>query len=108
MKPAGQSTTSTSLRCIQINDKEEPPVKPKSFVPRFIPELAERLFSDETEPIEQETTTEEVDPNALRLITFKCPERRLDAIHELVRIKRYPSRSELIRTAIKNLLDREL
>lgn len=41
-------------------------------------------------------------------ITFKCSEGVLEKMHELVRLKIYPSRSELIRRAIKNLLDDKL
>lgn len=44
----------------------------------------------------------------LKQISFKCQERFLEQLHELVRQKIYPSRSEAIRTAIRDLLDREL
>lgn len=44
----------------------------------------------------------------MKLISFKCTERVLEAIHELVRNKTFPSRSEAIRTAIRGLLRREL
>lgn len=43
----------------------------------------------------------------MRLISVKVPEAMIAAMHELVRQKKYPSRSELIRQAIKDLLERE-
>lgn len=45
---------------------------------------------------------------ALRIVTVKIPESYIEAIDELVRIGRYTSRSEVIRTAIRELLKREL
>ncbi|MCD6324395.1 MAG: type II toxin-antitoxin system ParD family antitoxin [Desulfurococcales archaeon] len=45
---------------------------------------------------------------ALRLVTVKVPELYLEGIDELVRGGRYSSRSEVIRTAIRDLLRREL
>uniref|UniRef100_A0A7J3Z892 Ribbon-helix-helix protein, CopG family n=1 Tax=Ignisphaera aggregans TaxID=334771 RepID=A0A7J3Z892_9CREN len=44
----------------------------------------------------------------MRIVTVKMPETYLEAIDELVRIGRYSSRSEVIRTAIRELLKREL
>ncbi|MFQ6126128.1 MAG: ribbon-helix-helix domain-containing protein [Candidatus Heimdallarchaeota archaeon] len=43
-----------------------------------------------------------------RLISFKCPEAYLEGLIELVRAGIYPSRSEAIRIAIRDLLRREL
>ena len=43
-----------------------------------------------------------------KLISFKCPEAFLEGLNELVRAKIYPSRSEVIRVAIRDLLRREL
>ena len=43
-----------------------------------------------------------------KLISFKCPEAFLEGLNELVRAKIYPSRSEAIRVAIRDLLRREL
>lgn len=43
-----------------------------------------------------------------RLISFKCPEAYLEGLIELVRADIYPSRSEAIRIAIRDLLRREL
>ncbi len=45
---------------------------------------------------------------ALRLVTVKVPELYLEGIDELVKDGRYSSRSEVIRTAIRDLLRREL
>jgi antitoxin ParD1/3/4 len=42
------------------------------------------------------------------LVTVKVPELYLEGIDELVRDGRYSSRSEVIRTAIRDLLRREL
>ncbi|MCC6045382.1 MAG: ribbon-helix-helix domain-containing protein [Ignisphaera sp.] len=44
----------------------------------------------------------------MRIVTVKMPETYLEAIDELVRMGRYSSRSEVIRTAIRELLRREL
>ena len=44
----------------------------------------------------------------LRLVTVKIPELYLESIDELVKDGRYSSRSEAIRTAIRDLLRREL
>jgi len=44
----------------------------------------------------------------VRLVTVKIPELYLEGIDELVRHGRYSSRSEVIRTAIRDLLRREL
>jgi len=46
--------------------------------------------------------------SVLRLVTVKVPELYLESIDELVRDGRYSSRSEVIRTAIRDLLRREL
>jgi putative addiction module CopG family antidote len=44
----------------------------------------------------------------MRIVTVKLPEAYIEAIDELVRMGRYSSRSEVIRTAIRELLKREL
>jgi len=44
----------------------------------------------------------------MRLVTVKIPEIYLEGIDELVKLGRYSSRSEVIRTAIRDLLRREL
>jgi len=44
----------------------------------------------------------------MRLVTVKIPEIYLEGIDELVKLGRYSSRSEVIRTAIRDLLKREL
>lgn len=44
----------------------------------------------------------------MRIVTVKMPESYIEAIDELVRIGRYSSRSEVIRTAVRELLKREL
>ena len=44
----------------------------------------------------------------MRLVTVKMPEVYLEGIDELVKLGRYSSRSEVIRTAIRDLLKREL
>ncbi len=44
----------------------------------------------------------------MRLVTVKVPEIYLEGIDELVKLGRYSSRSEVIRTAIRDLLRREL
>jgi len=44
----------------------------------------------------------------VRLVTVKVPEIYLEGIDELVKLGRYSSRSEVIRTAIRDLLRREL
>ena len=44
----------------------------------------------------------------MRVITVKVPEAYVEAIDELVKMGRYTSRSEVIRTAIRELLRREL
>jgi len=46
--------------------------------------------------------------SVLRLVTVKIPELYLESIDELVKDGRYSSRSEVIRTAIRDLLRREL
>jgi len=46
--------------------------------------------------------------NTMRLITVKVPELYLESIDELVKGGQYSSRSEVIRTAIRDLLRREL
>ncbi len=45
---------------------------------------------------------------AMKLITVKMPEIYVDGIDELVKNGRYSSRSEVIRTAIRELLKQEL
>jgi len=44
----------------------------------------------------------------VRLVTVKVPEVYLEGIDELVKLGRYSSRSEVIRTAIRDLLKKEL
>ncbi|RLG78635.1 MAG: CopG family transcriptional regulator [Thermoprotei archaeon] len=44
----------------------------------------------------------------MRLVTVKIPELYLEGIDELVQNGRYSSRSEVIRTAIRDLLKKEL
>ena len=44
----------------------------------------------------------------MRLVTVKIPEIYLEGIDELVKLGRYSSRSEVIRTAIRDLLKKEL
>ena len=44
----------------------------------------------------------------MRLVTVKMPEAYVEAIDELVRMGRFSNRSEAIRTAIRELLRREL
>jgi Arc/MetJ-type ribon-helix-helix transcriptional regulator len=46
--------------------------------------------------------------NFVKLISFKAPNTYLDELDELVRGGVYSSRSEAIRTAIRDLLKREL
>lgn len=43
----------------------------------------------------------------LKLITCKVDEKVLEGLHELVRLKRFPSRSEAIREAIRRILKEE-
>ena len=43
-----------------------------------------------------------------KLISFKCPEAYIEGLIELVRAGIYPSRSEAIRIAIRDLLQKEL
>jgi len=44
----------------------------------------------------------------MRIITVKIPEAYLRELDELVRLGAYPSRSEVIRVALRELLKREL
>jgi Arc/MetJ-type ribon-helix-helix transcriptional regulator len=44
----------------------------------------------------------------MRLLTVHVPEGFLDGLEELVRQKRYPNKSEIIRMAIRDLLKNEL
>ncbi len=44
----------------------------------------------------------------MRLITVHVPEETLSGLDELVRLQRYPNRSEIIRLAIRDLLKDEL
>lgn len=43
----------------------------------------------------------------MKLITMHIPERDLEMLNDLVKMKKYPSRSEAIRMAIKDLLHSE-
>jgi len=45
---------------------------------------------------------------AMRIITVKIPEAHLRELDELVRLGIYPSRSEAIRVALRELLKKEL
>jgi len=51
---------------------------------------------------------DELSRKPLKLISCKLPEKMLEQLHELVRAKQFPSRSEAIRTAIGDLLEQEL
>ena len=44
----------------------------------------------------------------MKLVTVKMPDLYVRAIDELVKEERYSSRSEVIRTAVRELLKREL
>ena len=44
----------------------------------------------------------------MRMITVKLPDIYIEGLEELVRTGRYASRSEAIRTAVRELLRREL
>lgn len=44
----------------------------------------------------------------MRLLTVHVPEGFLDGLEELVKIKKYPNKSEIIRIAIRDLLRDEL
>ncbi|MEM0006539.1 MAG: ribbon-helix-helix domain-containing protein [Ignisphaera sp.] len=44
----------------------------------------------------------------MRIVTVKMPETYIEAIDELIRMGRYSSRSEVIRSAIRELLKKEL
>lgn len=44
----------------------------------------------------------------MKLVTVKLPEALIDGLDELVRSRLYPSRSAAIRTAVRDMLKREL
>jgi Arc/MetJ-type ribon-helix-helix transcriptional regulator len=44
----------------------------------------------------------------MKLVTVKLPEALIDGLDELVRSALYPSRSAAIRTAVRDMLKREL
>jgi Arc/MetJ-type ribon-helix-helix transcriptional regulator len=44
----------------------------------------------------------------MKLITFHLPEQCFSGIDELVKLRLYPNKSEAIRAAIRDLLNREL
>jgi antitoxin ParD1/3/4 len=44
----------------------------------------------------------------VRLVTVKLPEALIDGLDELVQSNLYPSRSAAIRTAVRDMLKREL
>lgn len=46
--------------------------------------------------------------DALKLVTVHLPQEFINGLDELVRQKRYPNRSEVIRNAIRDLLKEEL
>lgn len=44
----------------------------------------------------------------MKMITVHLPEAYLEAIEELIRDRYYPSRSEVIRAAVRDLIKREI
>ena len=46
--------------------------------------------------------------NELKLVTVLLPEAYLEGLDELVRANMYPSRSSVIRSAVRDLLKKEL
>lgn len=44
----------------------------------------------------------------MKLITVNCPESYVEAMDELIRRGMYPSRSEIIRIAVRDMLKQEL
>ncbi|MHA2405334.1 MAG: ribbon-helix-helix domain-containing protein [Candidatus Hermodarchaeia archaeon] len=44
----------------------------------------------------------------LKLVSTKLPKRQLEGLEELVAMQLYPNRSAAIRTAVRDLLKREL
>ncbi len=49
-----------------------------------------------------------VSSNSMKLITVKLPEALVEGIDELVRAGMYPSRSAVVRAAVRDLLKSEL
>ncbi|MCY3410362.1 MAG: ribbon-helix-helix protein, CopG family [Candidatus Heimdallarchaeota archaeon] len=49
---------------------------------------------------------EKLDEDKLKLLSVKIPNEHLMALDELLRKERYPTRSEAIRTAIRDLIKR--
>lgn len=49
-----------------------------------------------------------ISPNSMKLITVKLPEALVEGIDELVRAGMYPSRSAVVRAAVRDLLKTEL
>lgn len=47
-------------------------------------------------------------PVAMKLVTVKLPEALLEGMDELIRTGMYPSRSALVRDAVRDLLKNEL
>ncbi|MFQ5761549.1 MAG: ribbon-helix-helix domain-containing protein [Candidatus Bathyarchaeia archaeon] len=47
-------------------------------------------------------------PVAMKLVTVKLPEALMEGMDELIRTGMYPSRSALVRTAVRDLLKNEL
>ena len=47
-------------------------------------------------------------PSNTRMISLKMPEAMIQALDQLVKMKLHPSRSEAIRTAIRDLILKEL
>lgn len=43
----------------------------------------------------------------MKIATINLPEKYLDAIQVLIKFERYPSRSEALRTAIREFLEKE-
>lgn len=46
--------------------------------------------------------------NSMKLVTVLLPEAYLEGLDELVRANMYPSRSSVIRSAVRDLLKKEL
>jgi len=49
-----------------------------------------------------------ISTNSMKLVTVKLPEALVDGIDELVRSGMYPSRSAVVRAAVRDLLKSEL
>ncbi|MDH5794769.1 MAG: ribbon-helix-helix protein, CopG family [Candidatus Bathyarchaeota archaeon] len=51
---------------------------------------------------------QEMNVDRMKLVTLLLPEAHLEGLDELVRQNMYPSRSEAIRVAVRDLLRREI